>query len=116
MDELHNEVREYIKTKFAREIYVNRNEPGRYILKGIKKRMWFRVVKPELQRIAADHLAELVMLVEKPSNDFIDFTFEEAPIPHSSRVSKEPPLSGAELRTIRKIIKEWKLKQKCSTL
>ena len=109
---LLSEVNMYLKTKFAKDVLLNNSEPYRYIIKGVKRRMWFKVVKPELQRIAANHLYELVMLVEKPSNDFIEFTFEEVPVPRLSRVSNEPPLTGEELRTLRKMINEWKQKKK----
>lgn len=110
--ELIAQVSEYLKTKFAKEILINNSEPHRYIIKGIKRRMWFQVVKPELQRIAAEHLYEIRMLVEKPTNNFIDFVFEELPVPPLGRVSKEPPLSGSELKALRAMIKEWNQKRK----
>ncbi len=107
-----NEITQYLETKFARQAL--KPSHRRMCIKGIKKEMWFRVVKPELQRIAANHQYALKMLVEKPSNNFIEFEIVQIPLPTLSRVSHQPPLKDSELRDIRSMLKEWRYNVKRS--
>ena len=97
----------YLASKFVKDIfdpYIYNDPALHYTVKGINAAMWQRVVKVELQHLAATHSYLLIILVEKPSNNYIEFKFEALPA-ESRRVSNEPPLSNAELRQIREMLK-----------
>jgi len=97
----------YLQSKFTQDVF----DPCSaaiglsYVIKGVKAPMWFRVIKVELEHLAAAHNYFLIVLVEKPSNNFIQFRFEALPVNSLRRVSKEPPLSDLELRRVREILR-----------
>jgi len=102
---LAERVKLYLESKFARDIFGDHKHPLYFAVKGIKAQLWFRVVKLELERLAAEHDHALVIHIEKPTNQFLEFEFTALRASMPPAAVHEPPLTDAELRAVRKLIK-----------
>lgn len=100
-------VKQYLESKFARNAFSEYERPLYFTIRGVKTQMWYKVVKPELERLAADHDHALIMHVEKPTNQFLEFEFTALRASMPPPTDKEPPLTDAELRILRFHIREW---------
>ncbi len=106
MQDLLAAVNEYLEEKFSRRVFPHEFGPAHYCLRGIKPAMWYRVVKPELQRIAATFNCYIEVLIENPKMEWLEFEFVELPAETPAPVKgREPPLTDREIRRLRILLK-----------
>ena len=109
-NKLRNRVKLYLESKFTISIFDDFPKKHKlyFTIRGVNAPMWKQVIKPELERLAADYDHALIMHVEKPTNKFLEFEFTalRASLPPLAP-GDEPPLTNAEIRIIRDHIKMW---------
>ncbi len=110
---LESDVDEYLSEKCTRQIFENDNHHLYYMVRGIKPQMWFRVVKPELKRLAEKRHYYIHMILERPKANWLEFEFvalpAERPRPAKSQV---PQLTAEELRDVREMLREFRWSRK----
>ncbi len=110
---LAKRVKQYLESKFVRNAFSSYTAhegkgPLYFAIRGIKAKLWYKVVKPELERLAADYDHALIMHVEKPTNKFLEFEFTalRASLPPPP-IGEEPPLTSDEIRLLRAHLRRW---------
>jgi hypothetical protein len=104
---LDNRVRNYVNEKCAKLEFEKDHGPLYFIIRGMNSAMWKRVVKPELLRMASEHLHYLHIKVENPKMGWIEFEFVQirTPMPREV-VPPVTPLTDMEIVKLRQLLED----------